>query len=86
VDESLFLSDRVALMTSGPEATLGQLIDVPFARPRERRLVLEDPRYDVLRDGLIDFLEAQAHPRPTAQAAESPEGLRFINPTEQIVS
>ncbi len=86
VDESLFLSDRVAMMTSGPEATLGQLVDIPFARPRERRVVLEDPRYDALRDGLLDFLEAQVHPRVTAQAEASPEGLRFIKPSEQIVS
>ena len=86
VDESLFLSDRVAMMTSGPEATLGQVVDVPFARPRERRVVLEDPRYDGLRDGLIDFLEAQAHPRPNTQAQPVSESIRFINPTEQIVS
>ncbi len=64
VDESLFLSDRVAMMTSGPSATLGALLDVPFERPRERHAVLEDARYDGLRDELIGFLEAQAH-RPS---------------------
>ncbi len=86
VDESLFLSDRIALMTSGPEATLGQLVEVPFARPRERRVVLEDPRYDPLRDVLIDFLEAQVHPRPRADKAPAAEGIRFTNPAEQGVS
>ena len=62
VDESLFLSDRVAMMTSGPEATLGHVLEVPFARPRERHEVIEDARYDSLRDELLGFLEAQAHP------------------------
>jgi nitrate/nitrite transport system ATP-binding protein len=61
VDESLFLSDRVAMMTSGPAATLGAVLELPFARPRERHAVLEDTRYDALRAELFGFLEREAH-------------------------
>jgi nitrate ABC transporter ATP-binding subunit len=61
VDEALFLSDRVAMMTTGPAARLGGLLSVPFARPRERQAVLAHPEYYPLREELIGFLGAQAH-------------------------
>jgi nitrate ABC transporter ATP-binding subunit len=63
VDEALFLSDRIALMTSGPAARLGGIIEVPFPRPRDRAAVLEHPDYYALREQLITFLEDQAHPQ-----------------------
>jgi nitrate ABC transporter ATP-binding subunit len=62
VDEALFLSDRIAMMTQGPNAKLGGIIDVPFERPRTRRSVMEHPRYDELRDEIIAFLESQETP------------------------
>jgi ABC-type nitrate/sulfonate/bicarbonate transport system ATPase subunit len=63
VDEALFLSDRIAMMTSGPEARLGGTLDVPFERPRERAAVIEHPDYYPLRERLIQFLEGEAHPK-----------------------
>lgn len=63
VDEALFLSDRIALMTSGPSAHLGGIIEVPFPRPRDRAAVLEHPDYYRLREQLIGFLEDQAAPK-----------------------
>jgi nitrate/nitrite transport system ATP-binding protein len=60
VDEALFLSDRVAMMTSGPAARLGDVLEIPFPRPRRRTDVLEHPRYDELRERIIGFLEDQA--------------------------
>jgi len=70
VDEALFLSDRVVMMTNGPNATVGEILDVPFARPRDRASLLEDPEYYALRERLIGFLEDHAHVRPS----EPPEG------------
>jgi ABC-type nitrate/sulfonate/bicarbonate transport system ATPase subunit len=66
VDEALFLSDRIALMTNGPEARLGELVTVPFPRPRRRADVLEHPDYYPLRERLIDFLEHQTSSRAAA--------------------
>jgi nitrate ABC transporter ATP-binding subunit len=60
VDEALFLSDRIALMTNGPSARLGGVLEVPFPRPRTRAAVLEHPEYYVLREKLIGFLEEHA--------------------------
>ena len=61
VDEALYLSDRVVCMTDGPEATIGEILGVPFARPRDRRAVMEDSEYPRLRHELISFLEHRAH-------------------------
>jgi nitrate/nitrite transport system ATP-binding protein len=56
IDEALFLSDRIVMMTNGPAAKIGEIVDVPFARPRVRTQVMEDPRYYELRNGAMDFL------------------------------
>lgn len=59
VDEALFLSDRVVMMTSGPRAKVGQILEIPFGRPRDRSEVLEHPSYYELRGQLISFLEEE---------------------------
>lgn len=61
VDEALFLSDRIICMTDGPEAGIGEVIEVSFPRPRERKAVMEHPDYYKLREQLIYFLEVKAH-------------------------
>ena len=61
VDEALFLSDRVVCMTDGPEAEVGDILNVNFPRPRERKAVMEHPDYYKLREHLIEFLEVHAH-------------------------
>jgi nitrate/nitrite transport system ATP-binding protein len=57
VDEALFVADRIALMTSGPDARLGAVLEVPFARPRDRREVMEHPLFYELRERIMSFLE-----------------------------
>jgi nitrate ABC transporter ATP-binding subunit len=67
VDEALYLADRLILMTDGPEATVGQVLTVPFPRPRSRAAVLGHSRYHECRRQVIDFLEHHAHQsRPSA--------------------
>jgi nitrate ABC transporter ATP-binding subunit len=59
IDEALYLADRLLLMTDGPEARIGEVLNVPFARPRTRA-VLEDSEYYACRSRVIDFLENHA--------------------------
>ena len=66
VDEALFLSDRIAMMTNGPAARLGGILEVPFPRPRDRTAVIEHPDYYLLRERLIGFLEGQTDLRHVA--------------------
>jgi nitrate/nitrite transport system ATP-binding protein len=63
VDEALFLSDRVVMMTNGPAAEVGDILEVKFPRPRDRKALLEDPEYYRLREHLITFLEEHAQKR-----------------------
>ncbi len=57
VDEALLLADRIVMMTQGPKATVGGILNVPFPRPRLRAAVLDHPDYYILRDQLTGFLE-----------------------------
>ena len=89
VDEALLLSDRVVMMTNGPEAGIGQILAVPFPRPRQRLEVLEHPDFYRLRSELIGFLQQQrrlrqrraslekAVPPPVARASAQPAMVRL---------
>lgn len=67
IDEALYLSDRLILMTDGPAATVGDVFEVPFARPRSRAAVLAAPRYREARRHVVTFLERHARQsRPSA--------------------
>jgi bicarbonate transport system ATP-binding protein len=56
IDEALFLADRIVMMTNGPAAKIGEIMTVPFPRPRDRAALLEDPKYYTLRNEALDFL------------------------------
>jgi ABC-type branched-subunit amino acid transport system ATPase component len=56
IDEALFLSDRIVMMTNGPAATIGEIMTVPFERPRRYEAIQADPRYGQLRNHALDFL------------------------------
>lgn len=56
IDECLFLADRLVMMTNGPAAGIGQVMDIPFPRPRDRDRIMEDPEYYKLRNEALDFL------------------------------
>lgn len=56
IDEALFLADRVVMMTNGPAATIGEILDLPFPRPRHRAQLMEMPEYFDVRNHALDFL------------------------------
>lgn len=56
IDEALFLADRLVMMTNGPSATIGEVLNIPFPRPRDRERIMEDPKYYDLRNYALDFL------------------------------
>jgi nitrate/nitrite transport system ATP-binding protein len=69
VDEAVLLSDRIVMMTNGPAAHIGEMLDVPLARPRKRLDLVADPAYIRCRQRVLEFLYAR-HKAPTLQAAE----------------
>ena len=56
IDEALFLADRLVMMTNGPAAQIGEILDIRFPRPRNREEIMEDPLYYDLRNQALDFL------------------------------
>ena len=78
VDEAILLADRVVMMTNGPQATIGKIVDVDLPRPRTRKALLEHPDYYKFRQEVLDFLEEYEHgakptpktPAPAPIAAE----------------
>jgi nitrate/nitrite transport system ATP-binding protein len=56
VDEAVLLSDRIVMMTNGPAATIGEILQVELERPRSRVELAEDPRYVHYRKEVLDFL------------------------------
>ena len=56
IDEALFLADKLVMMTNGPAAKIGEVMEIPFPRPRNRARIMEDPQYYELRNYALDFL------------------------------
>jgi len=56
VDEAVLLSDRIVMMTNGPAARIGEVLDVPLARPRKRLSLAADPTYLKCRQRVLEFL------------------------------
>ena len=62
VDEAVLLSDRIVMMTNGPAATIGEILEVTLPRPRNRLELAHDPAYIDCRAAVLEFLyEKQAH-------------------------
>jgi nitrate/nitrite transport system ATP-binding protein len=57
VDEALYMSDRIVLMTNGPAAKIGEIINVPFPHPRNIQELRELPEYYELRNHALKFLD-----------------------------
>ncbi|WP_428528383.1 ABC transporter ATP-binding protein [Roseibium sp.] len=58
VDEAILLADRVVMMSNGPNARIGNIMEVDLPRPRSRKELLAHPDYYAYREELLDFLEA----------------------------
>ncbi|MEL6946538.1 MAG: nitrate ABC transporter ATP-binding protein, partial [Pseudomonadota bacterium] len=58
VDEAILLADKVVMMSNGPNAKIGNVMEVDLPRPRSRKELLAHPDYYAYREELLDFLEA----------------------------
>lgn len=75
VDEAVLLSDRIVMMTNGPAASIGEILDVNLARPRDRLDLAENPEFVHLRQQVLEFLYAK-HSQPAKAAQETPQPER----------
>ncbi len=68
VDEAVLLSDRIVMMSNGPAATVGNILDIELERPRDRLALAEDPAFNHYRAELVKFLH-ERHQTPTTAAS-----------------
>jgi nitrate/nitrite transport system ATP-binding protein len=67
VDEAILLSDRILLMTPGPEAEIAEAVDITIPQPRGRTTIIEHPDYYKIRNRIIHFLLERSAKSPTAR-------------------
>jgi len=70
VDEAVLLSDRIVMMTNGPAATIGEVLDIELERPRNRVTLSSDPTYNQYRKAVLSFLY-ERHGQKTPVMAEA---------------
>ena len=56
VDEAVLLSDRIVMLTNGPDATIGEILEITLPRPRNRVALANDPEYNRMRSAVLEFL------------------------------
>jgi len=61
VDEAILLADRVVMMTNGPNARVGRIVEIDIPRPRTREVLLAHPRYYEYREAVLGFLDEFEH-------------------------
>ncbi len=73
VDEAVLLSDRIVMMTNGPAATVGEILDVNLPRPRDRIALAKDPEYNQLRSSVLEFLYEKQRKVETISTKKTPK-------------
>lgn len=74
VDEAVLLSDRIVMMTNGPSATIGEILDVNVPRPRDRLALADDPTFVRCRQQVLQFLyekQRKVEPLPKRESARA---------------
>ena len=73
VDEAVLLSDRIVMMTNGPAATVGEILDIDLPRPRDRIALADDPKYNHYRHEVLTFLYEKQRKPDEAEAPAKEE-------------
>jgi len=78
VDEAVFMADRCVMMSNGPKAGVGEILEIDFARPRNRDEVFEDPKFFAYREHLLAFLEQRSHIKGETRVFSGGDTLGFM--------
>jgi nitrate/nitrite transport system ATP-binding protein len=84
VDEAVLLSDRIVMMTNGPAATIGEILDIRLERPRDRVTLADSPEYNHYRASVLKFLyERQRRPgsddsKPVDEHGSDDKALKIV--------
>lgn len=75
VEEAILLSDKIALMTSGPSAQLAEVIEIKFPRPRVREEILDSPEFTRIKKHIIQFLKNCAREQSASDSTPTPDAI-----------
>lgn len=78
VDEAILLADRVVMMTNGPNARVGRIVEIDIPRPRTRQALLAHPRYYEYREAILGFLDEFEHGAVSKSDGAKPTGSKSL--------
>lgn len=79
VDEAIFMADRCVMMSNGPKAGIGEILEINFPRPRNREEIFNDSKFFAYREHLLAFLEQRSHIKSDTRVFDKGETLGFLN-------
>lgn len=83
VDEAVFMADRCVMMSNGPKAGVGEILEIDFPRPRVRTEVFDDPKFFAYREHLLAFLEQRSHIKKESRIFTNGDTLGYLS-TEEV--
>lgn len=84
VDEAVLLSDRIVMMTNGPEATIGEVLSIDLDRPRDRLALADNPEYNHYRSEVLKFLY-ERHAKPDVPKSNPKAKSNQKNQSQEII-
>ena len=85
VDEAVLLSDRIVMMTNGPAATIGEILDVKLDRPRDRLELAENPEFIHYRQRVLQFLY-EKQKNPASATASSTKETESKDSSQEVIN
>ena len=82
VDEAIFMADRCVMMSNGPRAGLGEILEINFPRPRNRREIFDNPKFFAYREHLLAFLEQRSHIKGDTRVFSGGDMMGFLKNEE----
>ena len=82
VDEAVFMADRCVMMSNGPKAGVGEILEMDFPRPRNRTEIFEDPQFFAYREHLLAFLEQRSHIKGEPRIFSGGQTMGYVNKDE----
>ncbi|MBK1789930.1 ABC transporter ATP-binding protein [Persicirhabdus sediminis] len=82
VDEAVFMADRCVMMSNGPKASVGEILEIDFDRPRDREKIFKDSQFFAYREHLLAFLEQRSHIKDKARIFSDKSTLGFMSEQE----
>lgn len=79
VDEAVFMADRCVMMSNGPLASVGEILEIDFPRPRDREAIFSDPKFFEYREHLIAFLEQRAHIKGLTRTFSNGDTMGYLD-------